>query len=504
MALDPNIALGVRPLELANPLAQYGQVAQIQAAQQAQQMNALKMQEYQRNVESQNALRRTPAPEGVNPEHWKIDPKEALALAKTAAETKNLGATYGHLTAQTNDLTIKALGSTFDNFTKLNPPTVAAASPEGVAAYIKNLYADPLLGAVAAKQMPLDEAIKINTEGWAKDPKAWATAHMGLTGEKLFNTLKGTRQNVNQGGTSLGQTVDAYGRVVPGSAVNTAMTATPDAKMANVVAQGNLAVNQAREARLAQGPVGTSLTPEQNDALFGENGAVALGKINPNKINSRNAKMWADAFTRNPNADPVKVAQDVATADKAIKDFGTGPQGVKVTAFNTAIDHLDTLSKLGAAMQSGDIKAVNSFANTLGIQTGQPMATMFNQASRIVGGEISKAIVPGVGTKAEREESANAFNAAMSPEQLKGADAVAKKLLGGQLSSLEQQYKRTTKRSDFAEQLLSPAARAAYQTSRPAETPISAAIEGPKAGAVQNGYRFKGGNPADQSSWEKL
>ena len=30
MALDPNIALGVRPLELANPLAQYGQVAQLQ------------------------------------------------------------------------------------------------------------------------------------------------------------------------------------------------------------------------------------------------------------------------------------------------------------------------------------------------------------------------------------------------------------------------------------------------------------------------------------------
>jgi hypothetical protein len=33
MALDPNIALGVRGIELANPLAQYGQVAQIQNAQ---------------------------------------------------------------------------------------------------------------------------------------------------------------------------------------------------------------------------------------------------------------------------------------------------------------------------------------------------------------------------------------------------------------------------------------------------------------------------------------
>ena len=33
MALDPNISLGVKPLELANPLAQYGQIAAIQNAQ---------------------------------------------------------------------------------------------------------------------------------------------------------------------------------------------------------------------------------------------------------------------------------------------------------------------------------------------------------------------------------------------------------------------------------------------------------------------------------------
>jgi cell wall-associated NlpC family hydrolase len=33
MALDPSIALGVKPIELQNPLAQYAQVAQIQGAQ---------------------------------------------------------------------------------------------------------------------------------------------------------------------------------------------------------------------------------------------------------------------------------------------------------------------------------------------------------------------------------------------------------------------------------------------------------------------------------------
>ena len=38
MALDPNISLGVRQMELANPLAQYGQIAAIQNAQNQNQL----------------------------------------------------------------------------------------------------------------------------------------------------------------------------------------------------------------------------------------------------------------------------------------------------------------------------------------------------------------------------------------------------------------------------------------------------------------------------------
>ena len=38
MALDPSIALGVRPLQLPDPLAQMAQVSQIQAAQRQSEM----------------------------------------------------------------------------------------------------------------------------------------------------------------------------------------------------------------------------------------------------------------------------------------------------------------------------------------------------------------------------------------------------------------------------------------------------------------------------------
>jgi hypothetical protein len=48
MALDPNIALGVRQIELPNQLAQYAQISQIQNAQQANQLHQMQMAEYER------------------------------------------------------------------------------------------------------------------------------------------------------------------------------------------------------------------------------------------------------------------------------------------------------------------------------------------------------------------------------------------------------------------------------------------------------------------------
>jgi hypothetical protein len=56
MALDPNISLGVRQMELANPLAQYGQIAQIQNAQNQNALAQFQLGSAQRQEEAQNAL----------------------------------------------------------------------------------------------------------------------------------------------------------------------------------------------------------------------------------------------------------------------------------------------------------------------------------------------------------------------------------------------------------------------------------------------------------------
>ena len=56
MALNPSISLGVRPLELANPLAQYGQIAAIQNAQNQNQLAQYQLGSAQRAEATQNVL----------------------------------------------------------------------------------------------------------------------------------------------------------------------------------------------------------------------------------------------------------------------------------------------------------------------------------------------------------------------------------------------------------------------------------------------------------------
>jgi hypothetical protein len=54
--IDPNIALGVKPIQIENPMNQYAMLSQIQGNQQAQQLNTLKMRQAQQEFDTSNAL----------------------------------------------------------------------------------------------------------------------------------------------------------------------------------------------------------------------------------------------------------------------------------------------------------------------------------------------------------------------------------------------------------------------------------------------------------------
>ena len=77
MAIDPNIALGVRGIELANPLAQYGQVAAIQNAQNQNALAQFQLGSARRQEESQNVLADV-YKRSINPETGAIDNQTLL------------------------------------------------------------------------------------------------------------------------------------------------------------------------------------------------------------------------------------------------------------------------------------------------------------------------------------------------------------------------------------------------------------------------------------------
>jgi hypothetical protein len=102
MALDPSIALGVKPLEVANPVNQFAQIQQLQGLRQANQLNELKMQEAQAANEERNALRQlNPANADYENQLFKVNPQLGIQYRKerTAAEAQAATAAQQKVTA---------------------------------------------------------------------------------------------------------------------------------------------------------------------------------------------------------------------------------------------------------------------------------------------------------------------------------------------------------------------------------------------------------------------
>ena len=226
MPIDANIAMGVKPIEIESPLNSLAKMLQVQDMQQVGQLNRLKMDEYGRGVQRSNALQSLLQADYANPEAR----QSAMLKGGFLKEAQEYGKGNSDL-AKTNMEVSKGeadiLDKTLSSFRSYVPQI---NSPEAAGQYTAAMYDHPVLGKYAAQFGTREDVIRRNVEKFQQDPRAWAVGSAGISADKLLESLKGTRQNTNMGGTSQGQTTNYYGEVVPGSTTNTPITQSADSK----------------------------------------------------------------------------------------------------------------------------------------------------------------------------------------------------------------------------------------------------------------------------------
>jgi hypothetical protein len=168
MPINPAIAMGVRGIELQDPLAQYGRVAAIQGAQQQNQLAQLQMQNLQREQESTNALNRAYA-EAYNPQTGEVDVNKLRGSLSTGGFGSKLpGIEKGLLElGEAKTKQQKAQTDLLDSKLKQSRQfleTIDPTSPGAADAYMqwhKANHADPVIGkALEARGITVDQSMQ--------------------------------------------------------------------------------------------------------------------------------------------------------------------------------------------------------------------------------------------------------------------------------------------------------------------------------------------------------
>lgn len=232
MALvNPNIAMSFRQpdIQAPNALAQYAQIQQIQGGRQAQELNALKMQEAQAAMEERNALRQlNPASADYENQLFKVNPQLGIAYRKEAATTAAQKAA-----ADKSAFELKAAQRKFGEDLKRGlsaNPSDANIIAFGEDAVLQGLYTPEQVKATVSELLALPAADRVRILS-----QAGASA-----GE-----LKPTVQQVNQGGQTQLLRVPAFGGAPTsmGALEQTPMPAAVEAQKARLAAAGRAVTN---------------------------------------------------------------------------------------------------------------------------------------------------------------------------------------------------------------------------------------------------------------------
>jgi hypothetical protein len=300
MALNPNIALGVRPLEVPNQLAQYGQMQQIMAAQDAQQFNALKMQEAQAAMEERNALRRlNPSAPDYESQLFKVSPQLGISYRKEAATTAAQKAAETKSLAEAAAAKQKMTGQAYRDIS-------GRPSDANITAHLEDI-SESALYSDAEKASITKRGLDLLAMPFAERQRF--LAQQGASASEL----KPSTQTVNRGGSTDIVQVPAFGGA-PTTAGSYADVPLP----ANVQAQKIEIARQSRPPRAEAAPRTQQITLSD-----GSLGIVNMdtGVITPSTMAGAPVKGKPSAFAEKTAAQKAQMGKDLGFAITQLSDI---------------------------------------------------------------------------------------------------------------------------------------------------------------------------------------
>lgn len=552
--IDPSIALSIKPIQVESPLVHAARAAELQGAQQTQLMNMLKMKEYAEESRNKNAMTQWLASspnldDDINLNHLATQfGAQGLALAKQIDDRRKAQGEAKYRTAQIEDLASQRAKR--ESEVKATQREQAIRTISGFRT--RNDALDMLYAAQANKTISDEDAENIR--------------RMLPHDEEGFNEFKQTLISTIASPDALmksaaGEDEAAYADYLMDKVIN-----DPDAKVMSkrefISTRGQPSAATGGEMTPAAAPATTSAVttapPEAGVTVSAENTPLAPGVAELLRSRDPRAKETAKILqARFENQ--IKSRQftgefaNVDIAENRIAELKKLPQTPEVVAKITTLQEMVNTAKKGKAPVINIGAQEKGFETELGKGQAKDLIesrTRAEDARDILstvktGREILKSgAITGAGADffvglnqalktagvdmgyADAAANSQAYAANMANNVgklikqfgagtgLSDADRkYAEQMAGGRISLDKKALEKILDIQDRAAQNVIkrhnekvkgiktniPLTVELEETAAPPAAPKPPAI-----GTVQSGYRFKGGNPADQKNWEKV
>jgi hypothetical protein len=491
MPIDSSIPLSVRMPEFQSPMSTLGSLMQLQGMQQQAQSNSMLLQQRQREVQDDHAIRsaiqKHAAPGGMPDYDSAAADLDASGFGSAAVklrtsvyqQRKELGES---IAKQQENLKTRlglaaqiAQGIDDESSFQRGKKAISSLIGEDLAANLGDTY-DPVTvkrgikwgmsakdNAEAQHNAAQDalRAIDLQQQGPKKQADAFeAWTKSASTLFSIANTPEGWQKAqalLKQGGapdTVLAQFAGEWSPDAQKAASQIGISPEQRATLAgqaagraetarhNLTEEGIQRQTQTREDKKFAVTYGAGVD-EQGKPLP-ENAtarAIAEYRIPPPSSRSLASGPGMALMDQVMKINPDYRGEEFPTRTKMRASFTSGPQSQTINSLNTAIEHLDQFVDAAKALNNGNFQPGNSAYNALRTAFGSTAPTNFEGIKSIMAGELAAAFKKSGATDTEIASVEKSINSKASATQLVDyATKVAMPALGSKAASFNEQY----------------------------------------------------------------